>query len=143
MPFEHCKVCRKCCHIDEGYPALEIPLLASEKRRWTRLVIESQCTFLGQEGCSLGDNKPFACAQYPLSFDPKQDRYYFDADCPLYEQYQRDLAIDGSDAQNHFLRVKERISNLKKQNSRFLQRNFKLDQAYFDLLDLHVPSKLT
>jgi Fe-S-cluster containining protein len=108
VPFEHCKVCRKCCHIDEGYPALEIPLLAPEKKQWTRLVIESQCTFLGQEGCSLGDNKPFACEQYPLSFDPKQERY----------------------------------SNLKKQNSRFLQRNFKLDQAYFDLLDLQVPSKL-
>ncbi|MFZ9465733.1 MAG: YkgJ family cysteine cluster protein [Burkholderiaceae bacterium] len=143
MPFEHCKVCRKCCHIDEGYPALEIPLLAPEKKQWTRLVIESQCTFLGHEGCSLGDNKPFACEQYPLSFDPKQERYYFDAECPLYEQYQRDLAIDGSDAQIHFLRVRERISNLKKQNNRFLQRNFKLDQAYFDLLDLHVPCKLT
>jgi Fe-S-cluster containining protein len=65
-------------------------------------VIESQCTFLGQEGCSLGDNKPFACEQYPLSFDPKQDRYYFDAECPLYEQYQHDLAIDQKAKQSIF-----------------------------------------
>jgi len=139
VPFDHCKVCRKCCHVNPGYPALEIPLLPPGKKRWHRLVIESQCQFLAHAGCKLGQEKPFACEQYPLSFDPVEDRYYFDADCPLYEQYQHDLRVDGSEAQRHFLRVDKRLQQLKKKNPDFLKHNFELDADYFELLELEVP----
>ena len=142
MPFDHCKVCRKCCHVDEGYPALEIPLLPAEKRRWRELVIESQCQFLSLDGCKLGHDKPFACEQYPLSFDPVEDRYYFDADCPIYQQYQHELSIEGSEAQQHFRRINKRLKRLKEKNPEFLKRNFDLDADYFELLELAVPKEV-
>lgn len=142
MPFEHCKVCKKCCHVDPGYPSLEVPLLAAEQKRWKQLVIDTSCRFLGASGCDLGSAKPFACEQYPLSYDPDQNRYYFDADCPLFERYQDELRVDGSQAQEHFERIRNRIDALRQRRSTFLARNFALDTDYFELVPLEVPQKL-
>lgn len=141
MLFDRCKQCRKCCHIEAGFPPLQVPLLRSEKKRWHRLVIEDECRFLGTRGCSLGDAKPFACEQYPLSYDPYEARYFFDADCPLYEQYQAELAIPGSEAELHFQAVHQRIQTIMKDQPEFLQRNFDLDADYFELLPLAVPEQ--
>ena len=30
MPFEYCAECQRCCHVDTGYPSLEITLTAAE-----------------------------------------------------------------------------------------------------------------
>jgi hypothetical protein len=35
----------------------------------------------------MGDDKPFGCKLYPLSYNPKNKSFYFDADCPLMDPY--------------------------------------------------------
>ena len=141
MPFDHCKQCKKCCHLEPGYPALEIPLLPAEALQWNQLVIEDRCRFLKSQGCSLGATKPLACEQYPLVYDPGSDRYFFDADCPLYETYQKELSISGSEAEQHFKRIDQRLQSIKREKPEFLQHNFELDVDYFELLPLATPQK--
>lgn len=142
MPFDFCKQCKKCCHVEQGYPPLEIPLLPPEKGQWKRIQIKKDCRYLGESGCELNDQKPYACYQYPLSFDPAIKRFYFDADCPLHERYQSQLKVQGSEARHHFSNVVRKIAELQVDQAAFLKRNFALDDEYFELLDLEVPPEL-
>ena len=142
MPFDHCKECKKCCHVDAGFPPLEIPLLPVEKKQWKRIEIKTSCRFLADRGCELGSSKPFACFQYPLSFDPNAQRFLFDADCPLYERYQAQLKQPGSEARAHLTQVVQHITGLGRQGARFVKRNYELDVDYFELLPLEVPAEL-
>lgn len=142
MPFDFCKHCQKCCHVDEGFPTLEIPLLAAEKKCWQKLEISTACRFLGEGGCTLGVAKPFACQQYPVSFDPKLRRFFFDADCHLYDQYQEDLLVDNSEAHRHLDGVIRTINALAQEEPKFLETNFALDADYFELLPLKTPQRL-
>jgi Fe-S-cluster containining protein len=142
MLFDLCKHCQKCCHVDEGFPPLEIPLVAAEKTCWQKLEISTACRFLGESGCTLGAAKPFACQQYPVSFDPKRRRFFFDADCPLYQQYQKDLLVESSEAHQHFDGLVRAIHVLTQEDPEFLEKNFELDAADFDLLALKTPQRL-
>ena len=139
MLFDHCKECRKCCHVEPGYPPLEIPLRPAERKQLGRVQVKTHCRFLGDGGCSLGQEKPYACYQYPLSFDPHTLSFYFDADCLLYDRYQQQLRQKGSEALAHLSKVAETIAQMMGTDRRFLQRNHQLDVDYFELLPLEIP----
>jgi len=76
MLFDHCAECQLCCRIDEGFPPLEITLNNAEQQNLGRLCITTTCEHLGAQGCTLGDDKPFGCQLYPLSYNPKTKDFF-------------------------------------------------------------------
>lgn len=136
MLFDHCAVCRSCCHIEAGYPPLEVVLPQTEQKRFGRICIEGQCEHLGPKGCNLGESKPIGCQLYPLTYDPNSKNFFFDSECPLLPQYQAQLADPGSDASQHLHRMQQAIHTLSKSDPDFLQTNFEADSDYFDLVPL-------
>ena len=139
MPFDHCAECRRCCYIEQGYPSLEISLTKKEKRQFGSICIETQCTHLGQTGCTLGDDKPFSCKLYPLSYDPDSQKIYYDTDCPLMPEYSRQLKDKGREASQHLAACKKEFARLEKSDAAFLKGNFEIDSDYFELKRLPVP----
>ncbi len=139
MPFDHCAECRRCCYIEQGYPPLEISLTKNERRRFGSLCIETQCTHLGQTGCTLGDDKPFSCKLYPLSYDPDSQKIYYDTDCPLMPEYIRQLKEKNSEASQHLAACKKEFARLEKSDAAFLKGNFEVDSDYFELKRLPLP----
>jgi Fe-S-cluster containining protein len=128
-----------CCHIEPGYPPLEVSLTDKELRKWGGICIESRCEFLGERGCSLGDEKPFSCKMYPLAFNPDSQRFYFDSECPLMATYIDQLADPNSDASHHLAATQKEIRTLCAEDAVFLKQNFSVDSEYFALQQLPVP----
>lgn len=141
MLFDHCAECQRCCHIEAGYPPLEITLTKKEKKTLGSVCIEQQCKHLGPTGCTMGDDKPFGCKLYPLSYNPKNKSFYFDADCPLMEAYIGELKVANSDASMHLESAQQVIFQLEKTDPQFLKSNHAVDEAYFDLRK--IPSRST
>jgi Fe-S-cluster containining protein len=137
--FDHCAECQRCCTIDDGHPPLEVSLTRSEKKKLGSVCIEKKCEHLGDQGCTMGEDKPFACSLYPLSFDPVRRQFLYDTDCPLMPTYVKQLEQPGSDAQAHFSMVQRAIFKLEKKDPAFLQQNFSIDVDYFDLKKLSHP----
>lgn len=133
MLFDHCAQCQRCCNVDAGFPPLEITLTAKEQKKLGSVCIETSCTHLGPKGCTMGENKPFGCTLYPLSYNPNNKSFYFDTDCPLMDDYFDSLAIKDSDANQHLSKVNEIIVQLEKTDPTFLQTNHEVDVSYFDL----------
>jgi Fe-S-cluster containining protein len=133
MLFDHCAVCQQCCNVEAGYPPLEITLTRNEQQKLGSVCIEQQCTHLGPQGCTMGDDKPFGCKLYPLSYNPKNKSFYFDADCPLMDPYMADLQDANSDASLHFNSAQQVILQLEKKDPAFLKNNHAVDKMYFDL----------
>ena len=140
MLFEHCAVCRSCCHIEPGFPPLEVVLRKSEKKTWGSICIDGQCAHLGESGCRLGDDKPLGCQLYPLSFEPNSRSFFYDSECPLMPEYQRQLSDPQSDASAHLRRMKKKLFALEKTDPGFLNSNFQTDLDYFDLKPLEIIS---
>jgi Fe-S-cluster containining protein len=136
MLFDHCAQCQSCCHVDAGYPPLEITLSTHERKTMGRLCIESTCVHLSATGCTLADDKPFGCQLYPLSYNPKSNQFFFDAACPLMPAYQQQLADPTSEASEHLSRMKAAIQAYSLDDPSFLRRNFRVDEDYFDLQPL-------
>lgn len=136
MLFDHCAKCQSCCHIDAGFPPLEITLSKAEKKKLGRLCIETNCTHLGATGCTLGNEKPFGCQLYPLAYDPDTQAFFFDAACPLMTEYQQQLDDANSEASHHLSSMTAGIEQLSKSDSAFLRRNFRVDSDYFDIRPL-------
>ncbi len=139
MPFDHCAECKSCCNIEPGYPALEITLTKKETRRFGSICVQRSCTHLGPSGCTLGDDKPFGCKLYPLSYDPQNRALFYDRDCPLMPTYIRQLKDTRSEASLHLAGMRKEIKALEKSDPAFLERNFNVDTEFFDLKRL--PSK--
>jgi Fe-S-cluster containining protein len=137
--FDHCAECQRCCTIDDGHPPLEISLTRLEKKKLGSVCIEKSCQHLGDQGCTMGEDKPFACSLYPLSFDPVRRQFLYDTDCPLMPTYVKQLKRPDSDAQAHFSMVQNAIFKLEKKDPAFLQQNFTIDVDYFDLKKLPHP----
>lgn len=133
MLFDHCAVCQQCCHVEAGYPPLEITLTRNEQRTLGSVCIEQQCTHLGPTGCTMGEDKPFGCKLYPLSYNPKNKSFYFDTECPLMDPYIASLKDESSDASMHLKGAQQVILRLEKTDPDFLKTNHAVDQAYFDL----------
>jgi len=140
MLFDHCAECQRCCNVDSGYPPLEITLTQREEKRLGSICIQIKCDYLGNQGCTLGDDKPFGCTLYPLSYNPQKQNFYFDADCPLMDVYIQSLADSQSEASAHLAKVSAGVAKLEKTDPVFLQQNFEVDKAYFDLKKI-TPTK--
>jgi Fe-S-cluster containining protein len=142
MLFDHCAECQLCCRIDEGFPPLEITLNNAEKQNLGRLCITTTCEHLGAQGCTLGDDKPFGCQLYPLSYNPKTLDFFFDAACPLMPVYRQQLDDPNSEASHHLSRMASVIQQLSSDEPAYLRRNFRVDADYFDVQPLRpVQSK--
>ena len=142
MLFDHCAKCRRCCHVEEGFPPLEVTLTAKERGSLGSVCIQTQCEHLGDTGCTLGHAKPLSCKLYPLAFDPKTEVFYFDSDCPVMPQYQLALHHPGSDASSHFAAMNAELHALKKSDRKFLNANYQVDSDYFDLHPLQTKTML-
>ena len=142
MLFDHCAECQSCCNVDAGYGALEITLTKHESSVIKHLCIEDQCMHLGPRGCTLGDDKPLSCKLYPLSFDHKAQKYYFDAACPLLPEYKRQLKNPDSEASNHFKQMNHLLTELSHTDEDFLERNHQVDLDFFELTPLKTPTYL-
>jgi Fe-S-cluster containining protein len=138
--FDHCAKCQRCCNVESGYPPLEITLTQREEKRLGSICIQIKCDHLGNQGCTLGDDKPFGCTLYPLSYNPQKQNFYFDADCPLMDVYIQGLADSQSEASAHLAKVSAGVAKLEKTDPVFLQQNFEVDKAYFDLKKI-TPTK--
>jgi len=139
MLFDHCAQCQRCCHVDPGYPALEVTLTKQEKKGLGSVCIEGNCEHLGNKGCTLGEAKPLSCKLYPLAYNPKAKTYYFDTDCPLMPAYQAQLSDPASEASIHLKQMDQAIQALSKTDPVFLRENYKIDSFYFDLEPLQRP----
>lgn len=133
MLFDHCAECQRCCNVESGYPSLEITLTQQEEKKLGSICIQVKCNHLGSNGCMLDEDKPFGCTLYPLSYNPQKQNFYFDADCPLMDVYIQDLADCQSEASAHLAKVSAGVSKLELTDPVFLQQNFEVDKAYFDL----------
>ena len=142
MLFDHCAECQSCCNVDAGYGALEITLTKQERTVIKHLCIEDQCTHLGLHGCTLGNDKPLSCKLYPLSFDHKAQKYYFDAACPLLPEYKRQLKNPDSDAATHLKTMHHLLMELTQTDTDFLERNHQVDLDFFELTPLTKPTYL-
>lgn len=142
MLFDHCATCQRCCVVDEGHPPLEVTLTETETERVGSLCIELSCRHLGPSGCSLGEDKPFACMLYPLSFNPRSRRFFIDSECPILPAYFNQLDDIDSEASRHLNSVKAKVLQLEKADPDFLARNHAVDVDYFDLIELPRGSSL-
>jgi Fe-S-cluster containining protein len=140
--FDHCAECQSCCNVDAGYGTLEITLTRTETAVHQRLCIEEKCTHLGEQGCKLGDDKPLSCKLYPLSFDPKAMKYYFDKACPLLPEYKRQLKNPDSDAALHMKKMNHLLEQLIHTDADFLKRNHQIDLDFFELAPIATPTYL-
>ena len=140
--FDHCAECQSCCNVDAGYGTLEITLTKKEAAVHQHLCIEDKCTHLGAHGCKLGDDKPLSCKLYPLSFDHKAKKYYFDAACPLLPEYKRQLKNPNSDAALHIKKMNHLLMQLIPTDADFLKRNHEIDLDFFELTPLATPTYL-
>jgi len=136
MLFDYCAECRSCCHVDPGFPPLEVSLTRQEKGKYRSICIESECEHLGANGCVLGDAKPLSCKLYPLAYNPADGRFHYDEECPLMPEYVRQLSDPESDAFVHLNEMKTLIEKIKESEAAFLKRNFSVDKAYFELKKL-------
>ena len=136
MLFDHCAQCQRCCNIDPGYPSLEVTLTANERKVHGSICIETRCELLGDQGCTLGSEKPLSCEIYPLAYDPRARTFFYDQDCPLMPEYQLQLAQPGSEARAHLSRITEAVQLHEKSDPKFLRSNFAVDSDYFDLQPL-------
>ena len=136
MLFEYCAECRRCCNVDEGHPALDVSLTSKEQKKFGHICIESKCEHLSDTGCVLGNEKPFSCSLYPLSFDPKARSFSYDSECPLMPDYVAQLGDQTSEASQHLKLITEEILELEAKDPDFLMENYLVDLDYFDLLKL-------
>lgn len=142
MLFDHCAECKSCCNVDAGYGSLEITLTKAETAVHKQLCIDDQCKHLGKQGCELGEEKPLSCKLYPLSFNPKTKKYYFDAACPLLPEYKRQLKKPDSDASNHLKKMDSLLTQLIATDAAFLKRNHEIDLDFFELTPIPQPAYL-
>jgi len=119
--------------VDPGFPALEITLTTTEKKKFGKLCVQGNCEHLSDSGCVLADDKPFSCKLYPLSFNPKSGDLYFDVECPLMPTYIDQLQEASSTASQHFNSMVMELQSLMKSDIKFLKKNSDVDRDYFEL----------
>ncbi len=136
MLFDLCAQCQRCCVIDPGHPPLEVSLTRQEETRLGSVCIESRCEHLGDQGCKMGETKPFSCSLYPLSYNPHERRFYFDTECPLLPTYSAQLDDHSSEASQHLASITQEFLRLEAEEPGFLHENHKIDIDYFDLIEL-------
>jgi hypothetical protein len=122
--------------VDPGFPELGITLTAKEKLKHGQLCMNGNCEHLGPKGGVLGEEKPFSCKLYPLSFNPQSQTLYFDVDCPIMPQYVEQLSSSKSVASQHLARMASGIKKYMTSDPAFLKSNYMVDKGYFELKKL-------
>jgi len=117
-----------------------VTLTAHETHRLGSICIETQCPHLGPKGCVLGETKPLSCSLYPLAYDPSEDQFYFDTECPLHEDYVAELNDRDSDASRHLASMAAKLRPLRATEPDYLAENFAIDVDYFELEPISNPS---
>jgi len=119
--FDRCAECRQCCKSIDSY--LHIHVFALEHGLRGRLVASGldtakivippgdTCRFLGSDGCTLGDIKPFHCRFYPLFLLPG-DAIGIDTECSCSKEYISQLGDPSSDASRHLKYARNEIAKL-------------------------------
>jgi predicted DCC family thiol-disulfide oxidoreductase YuxK len=77
---------------------------------------------------------------YPLVYNPSSQELLYDTDCPIMPKYIAQLRSKDSEASNHLLSIQNSIALLTKVDIDFLDRNFAVDQEYFEIKKLPIPS---
>ena len=138
--FDRCAQCQSCCNVDAGYGPLEVTLTNVEKNRLGSVCIATKCPHLSATGCVLGDSKPFACALYPLSYNPHSRVYSLDLECPLVPDYLEAMGNPETVAGKHLREAMETIAQLEQTDPDFLRENHAIDADLFDLKS--IPAEL-
>jgi Fe-S-cluster containining protein len=113
-----------------------VTLTLVEQAKFGSICIERNCVYLGAIGCTLGQEKPFSCSLYPLSFDPHSRTFSYDSECPVMPAYVLQLEDKTSEASQHLQEVTEEILRLEGIDPTFLKENREVDVDYFDLIKL-------
>ena len=120
--FDRCAECRQCCRSTDSY--LHIHVFTHEPELKSRLAASgidtmkitiapgNTCRFLGPDGCTLGDIKPFHCRFYPLFLMPG-DAIGIDTECSCSKEYISQLGDPSSDASRHLKYCKNEIAKLR------------------------------
>jgi Fe-S-cluster containining protein len=116
--FDRCKNCKVCCYQKKGRVEVYICKYEStlknyllELNQYTDKILfgpEEKCKFLGEDGCSLGDIKPFQCRLFPLSL-LSDGSLGIEPLCPCSDEYLSQLHFPQSDASNHLKTMKKEL----------------------------------
>jgi hypothetical protein len=68
-----------------------------------------------------------------LAYKPSNRGFYYDAECPLMNDYIAQLADPQSEASTHLAQMSQQIRELEKSDAEFVDRNFAVDKHYFKL----------
>ena len=119
--FDRCKKCKACCRTSDRFVHIyvcghETDLICklSSLRMDTRDITvpyASSCRFLSDNGCALGEMKPFQCRLYPLLF-LYDGSLGVDPACTYSGEYISQLDDAHSDARLHLESMKKEASKL-------------------------------
>jgi len=119
--FERCKNCKACCRTSDRF--VHIYVCGHEQDLIARLSslgmdtrditvpYASSCRFLMDNGCALGNMKPFQCRLYPLLF-LNDGSLGVDPACTYSGEYISQLQDPGSDGSLHLSTMKKEASKL-------------------------------
>jgi|GEM_PF-4656756 len=127
--FNRCKECKACCKTSDRFVHIHVcsheknmaSLLSSMGQDTKDIIVPpfSSCRFLGENGCSLGDTKPFQCMAYPVLF-LDDGSLGIDPACTHSGEYVSQLEDPESDAGRHFQGVKKVAAGLDNDEKRAL-----------------------
>jgi Fe-S-cluster containining protein len=127
--FERCKKCKACCRTSDrfvhinvcGHEKKLISLLKSRGLDTTEIIIPyaASCRFLGDDGCTLGKEKPFQCRLYPLLV-LGDGSLGIDPACTYSGEYISQLQGPSGEARRHLESMKKEASMLSEKEKRAL-----------------------
>jgi hypothetical protein len=69
---------------------------------------------------------------YPLVYKPATQEFLYDTECPVMPKYIAQLKTAGSQANEHLAFIQKEIKVLSQNDEDFLERNFGIDEQYFE-----------
>ncbi len=119
--FERCKKCKACCRAASSFVRIYvcrheedlIKLLRADGMDEAYITVppSASCRFLGDDGCILGDIKPFQCRLYPLLI-LSDGSLGLDPACTYSGEYISRLSDHSSDARRHLEAMKREAATL-------------------------------
>jgi hypothetical protein len=122
-------------------PLLKLPLTQKKRKNLEVFASKPNATIWEIPVALWATKSPSAVLALPLSYNPKKQKFYFDADCPLMDVYVDSLADSNSEASAHLAKVSKTVAKLEVSDPVFLQQNYEMDKAYFDLKKSHPRKK--
>ncbi len=127
--FKNCRECKACCRAASGFVRIYvcrhekalIRLLRANGCDETCITVSpsASCRFLGADGCTLGDMKPFQCRLYPLLI-LSDGSFGLDTACVHSSEYLSLLGNHSSDAWRHLEAMRKEAAILTRKERRLL-----------------------